>query len=87
MGNLPTQASVSMNNFYRGPVGQAAPIKQQSRAMNDDRKKPVIEREAGPKTKPCLVCRTPFPSEWAGERVCHRCKSTAAWRSGVIRPR
>ncbi len=35
------------------------------------------------KTRSCLVCRESFPSEWAGERICRKCKSTAAWRSGV----
>jgi hypothetical protein len=36
------------------------------------------------KTRRCLVCRTPFPSEWAGERICRQCKSKAAWRSGSL---
>ena len=35
------------------------------------------------KQRTCLVCRTPFQSAWAGERICPRCKSTKAWRSGV----
>lgn len=34
------------------------------------------------KTRRCLMCGQPFPSEWAGERVCRSCKSTAAWRTG-----
>ena len=34
-----------------------------------------------PKTRNCLICRSPFPSAWAGERVCRRCKSTSTWRS------
>jgi hypothetical protein len=33
----------------------------------------------------CLVCRSSFLSAWAGERVCRRCKDTAAWRSGAIK--
>jgi len=36
------------------------------------------------KTRTCLICRTPFPSAWAGERICRRCKSTSAWRSGAL---
>jgi hypothetical protein len=36
------------------------------------------------KTRKCLVCRSPFPSAWAGERICRRCKSTSAWRSGAL---
>ena len=52
--------------------------------MDDDHKKPASGRDIEPKTKPCLVCKSPFLSEWAGERICRRCKSTAAWRSGVV---
>jgi len=37
-----------------------------------------------PKIRKCLICRRPFPSAWAGERVCRRCKATAAWRSGGL---
>ena len=35
-----------------------------------------------PQTRSCLRCRTKFESEWAGERICKRCKGTAAWREG-----
>jgi hypothetical protein len=31
----------------------------------------------------CLGCRTQFDSEWAGERICQRCKATTAWRNGA----
>ncbi len=34
------------------------------------------------KTRKCLLCTTNFESEWAGERVCKKCKATAAWRQG-----
>lgn len=34
------------------------------------------------KLRLCLRCRVEFRSEWAGERVCSRCKSTSAWRQG-----
>lgn len=33
----------------------------------------------------CLMCRERFGSEWAGERVCKKCKSHAAWREGSVR--
>ena len=33
------------------------------------------------KIRLCLKCQNEFPSEWAGERVCVRCKSKAAWRN------
>ena len=36
-----------------------------------------------PKLRQCLKCQATFHSEWAGERICSRCKSTAAWREGV----
>ncbi len=38
--------------------------------------------EDAAKVRACLRCRTTFHSEWAGERVCSRCKGTTAWRSG-----
>lgn len=34
------------------------------------------------KIRKCLLCSTDFESEWAGERVCKKCKATAAWRQG-----
>jgi hypothetical protein len=45
------------------------------------------ERHTEGKTRPCLVCKTPFESEWSGERVCRRCKSGKIWRSGVATQR
>jgi hypothetical protein len=54
----------------------------------DDRRDLAAEEEAGraeePKMRNCLVCRTAFPSAWAGERVCRRCKATSAWRGGAL---
>jgi uncharacterized paraquat-inducible protein A len=34
------------------------------------------------KSIPCLMCREMFPSSWAGERVCARCKTTTSWHDG-----
>ena len=31
----------------------------------------------------CLRCQSKFSSEWAGERVCGRCKSSSAWKQGT----
>ena len=42
------------------------------------------DAEADAKVRQCLVCGQRFPSEWAGERICPKCKSTAAWRSGWL---
>ncbi len=36
-----------------------------------------------PKTRQCLRCQATFRSEWAGERVCASCKSSATWRNGM----
>jgi ribosomal protein L40E len=36
-----------------------------------------------PKLRHCLRCNATFPSQWSGERVCSRCKSSNAWRSGA----
>jgi hypothetical protein len=30
----------------------------------------------------CLMCGTEFDSEWPGERICGRCRATAAWKRG-----
>jgi len=34
------------------------------------------------KIRPCLKCRVEFESQWSGERLCKRCKSSKAWRTG-----
>lgn len=52
--------------------------------MNYEHKKPEAERPAEAKTRPCLVCKSSFPSEWSGERICRRCKSGKTWRSGGV---
>ena len=41
-----------------------------------------VPRGMTPKMRQCLKCRTPFMSEWSGERICRKCKSTIAWRQG-----
>ena len=38
-------------------------------------------RSAEQKVRKGLICRESFPSAWAGERVCRKCKSTSTWRS------
>ncbi len=45
--------------------------------------KPEPERVYEEKTRRCLMCREPFESSWAGERVCRRCKSSGSWRNGA----
>jgi hypothetical protein len=46
-------------------------------------KKPETEPGPEAKTRRCLICKTPFPSAWAGERICRRCKATEKWRTGI----
>lgn len=36
-----------------------------------------------PKVRQCLRCQGDFTSQWAGERICARCKSSNTWRSGI----
>ena len=45
-------------------------------------KKPKPENDPDRKTRRCLMCSRDFDSAWAGERICRKCKSTAAWRTG-----
>ncbi|MBJ26903.1 MAG: hypothetical protein CL567_04505 [Alphaproteobacteria bacterium] len=45
-----------------------------------------FEEETQPeiKERKCLKCREVFPSQWAGERICKRCKSSGSWRNGSV---
>lgn len=36
-----------------------------------------------PRARLCLRCGSDFESEWSGERICRRCKSTASWHNGL----
>jgi hypothetical protein len=36
-----------------------------------------------PRARLCMRCSTRFESEWSGERICRRCKSTTSWRNGL----
>ena len=47
--------------------------------------KPEPEREHDPKVRNCLSCLQPFTSEWAGERICPKCKHSSWWRMGSPR--
>ena len=63
------------------PGASVAPCED---VVTHDHTKPEAERHVEPKTRPCLVCKTPFQSEWSGERICRRCKSGKIWRSGGV---
>jgi hypothetical protein len=40
------------------------------------------ENKTEAKERRCLMCSERFASEWSGERICKRCRQTAAWRQG-----
>ena len=46
-------------------------------------KKPQSFRAYDEKVRNCLMCRDSFVSTWSGERICSRCKKSAAWRSAL----
>lgn len=35
------------------------------------------------KTRACLRCSAEFESAWSGERICLKCKRSAAWKSAT----
>lgn len=35
------------------------------------------------RVRQCLKCKSDFRSQWAGERICSRCKGSKGWRSGL----
>ena len=46
--------------------------------------KPAFEMDIDPKVRNCLSCLRPFTSEWAGERICPKCKHSSSWRMGSL---
>lgn len=46
-------------------------------------KKPEADEATDTKLCDCLACRRPFLSAWVGERICPKCKTSSAWRTGV----
>lgn len=54
-------------------------------AVGGSDEKSELKRTTEQKIRKCLICRSPFPSAWVGERICRRCKDTAAWRSGSVK--
>ncbi len=43
-------------------------------------KKPELNLEI--KERRCLMCGERYESTWSGDRICKRCRQTAAWRQG-----
>lgn len=50
--------------------------------MDVDEKVMESEAKEAVKERKCLMCGQEFSSEWAGDRICRRCKATEAWRRG-----
>jgi hypothetical protein len=46
-------------------------------AMKFNKKKLYKARE-----RKCLMCSREFRSEWAGNRVCKKCRTSSAWKEG-----
>ena len=46
-----------------------------------EKPEPATETPPAAKARKCLMCATEFSSEWSGERICRKCKSSNAWRS------
>ena len=53
-------------------------------SRNDEHRKPKPDRGDEAKTRARLICKRHFLSAWSGERICTKCKSTSAWRGGVL---
>ena len=51
---------------------------------DDEHRKPTTDRSDEAKMRDCLICKRQFLSAWPGERICRQCKSTSAWRGGVL---
>lgn len=78
---MPASIGASTGEEQAPPTGAG---RRRIMATNDmlPIEEPVTESEPEPKVRLCLMCRKPFESEWAGERICRKCKSTQAWRQG-----
>ena len=46
-------------------------------AMKFNKKKLYKARE-----RKCLMCSRHFSSEWSGNRVCKKCRTSSAWKEG-----
>ena len=56
------------------------PMSKYSKPRMDETQFPGHKIEA--KERRCLMCKDTFHSEWSGDRICKRCRQTAAWRQG-----
>jgi hypothetical protein len=72
-----------MTGARRAPKLDPAVDAVSAPAHADEAGKPVAPASAAQRT--CLRCEVKFTSQWAGERICARCKTTSAWRGSVPR--
>jgi len=72
--------------FCRTPATRSSRKRNVEKTMSDSsqNKKPESDRTYEPKPRKCLMCRKEFHSSWPGERVCKRCKETAAWNDSSL---
>jgi hypothetical protein len=57
-------------------------LKTTQTESRDEDVRPDTGRKYEAKIRKCLMCGTQFPSEWAGERICRKCRSSSTWRRG-----
>ena len=67
-----------MAAFSRGDL---ALMERHSPEGKDEERAETHGINAGARPRKCLMCSQSFDSEWSGERVCKRCKSTDSWRT------
>lgn len=83
-----TRARLSTLGEKRSAAGRGdLPIDKESRnsMVTAGAKRASDPRPSDPvsRTRRCLKCGADFPSEWAGQRVCAKCKKKVGWRSGT----
>jgi hypothetical protein len=44
-------------------------------------KNKTVKPDPETRVRKCLMCRRTFESRWAGNRICKKCKSSAAYRT------
>ena len=68
-----------------GPPESNTTLKERSTVEGGPYEESGTKRTNEQQIRKCLICRSFFESAWAGERICRRCKDTAAWRSGAFK--
>lgn len=58
-----------------------APLNMESKDKNQTEAETKPSLNPAAKSRKCLMCSTAFDSDWSGERICRKCKSSSTWRS------